>query len=122
MCSSEAGQRTEEAAEGPGASFRAARRTRGLSRGIYGSRRKLAATCRKVSRRARVAWRKRRKVFRKIRTQGNCGPQKELAGAGRKMIRCAGVPRRKGHGRNEQNKDDVAPRSTKRRTLEERER
>jgi hypothetical protein len=91
-----------------------------LSRGICGSR-KLAATCRKVSHRATVAWRKRN-IFRKIRTQGNCGPQKGLAAAGRKIILCAKVSRRKGHRRKERHKDDVAPRSTKGRTLEKRQR
>jgi hypothetical protein len=61
-----------------------------LTRGNCGSRRKLAATCRKVSRRARVAWRKRN-FFRIIRTQGNCGPWKELAAAGRRMIQSTKV-------------------------------
>jgi hypothetical protein len=37
------------------------------TRGNIGSRRKLAAACRKVSRRAKVAWRKK-KLFRKIGT------------------------------------------------------
>jgi hypothetical protein len=40
-----------------------------------GSRRKTAATCTKVSRRAKVAWRKR-KLVRSIGTQENCGPRK----------------------------------------------
>jgi hypothetical protein len=40
-----------------------------LTQGDCGSRRKLVAACRKVSRHARVAWCKR-KVFRKIWTQG----------------------------------------------------
>jgi hypothetical protein len=44
--------------------------TKELTQGDYGSRRKLAAACRKVSRHAKVAWRKRN-AFRKIRTQGN---------------------------------------------------
>jgi hypothetical protein len=57
----------------------------------------LAAACRKVSRRAAVLLRKAN-VFRKIRTKGNCGPQKELAAADRKMTRCAKVAQRKGHG------------------------
>jgi hypothetical protein len=49
-----------------------------LTRGDCGSRRKLAAACRKVSRRAGVAWCKIN-VFRKILTQGNCEPRHELA-------------------------------------------
>jgi hypothetical protein len=55
-----------------------------LTRGDCGSRRKLAAACRKASSRARVAWFKRN-VFRKIRTPGNCGPQKELVAVGKGM-------------------------------------
>jgi hypothetical protein len=55
-----------------------------LTRGIYRSRKKLATACRKVSRRATAAWRKRN-VFRKYRTQGNCDPRQELA-AGRKSL------------------------------------
>jgi hypothetical protein len=46
-----------------------------LIRGDCGSRKKLAATCRKVSRCATVALRKRN-IFRKSRTQANCGPRK----------------------------------------------
>jgi hypothetical protein len=38
---------------------------KGLTRGICGSRRKLTAACRKVSRRARVAWHKRNVVRNK---------------------------------------------------------
>jgi hypothetical protein len=43
-----------------------------LNRGNCGSRKKLAAACRKVSRHATVAWRKR-KLFRKSETRGFCG-------------------------------------------------
>jgi hypothetical protein len=43
------------------------------TRGNRGSRRKLAAACRKVSRPAKVAWRKR-KLVRRSGTQENCGP------------------------------------------------
>jgi hypothetical protein len=51
-----------------------------------GSRRKLAAACRKkVSCHATVAWQKR-KLFRKIGTQENFGPRKELTAAG--MRKC----------------------------------
>jgi hypothetical protein len=46
-----------------------------LNRGICGSREKLAAACRKVSRRATVAWR-RRNVLRQIPTHGSCGLRK----------------------------------------------
>jgi hypothetical protein len=53
-------------------------------RGKSGSRRKSAAACRKVSRRAKVAWRKK-KLVRRIRTQENCEPRKELAVARREM-------------------------------------
>jgi ElaB/YqjD/DUF883 family membrane-anchored ribosome-binding protein len=45
-----------------------------LNRGDCGSRKKLAAACRKASCRATVAWRKRN-VFRKSWTHGNCGPR-----------------------------------------------
>jgi hypothetical protein len=41
------------------------------TRGYIGSRRKLAAACRKVSRRAKVA-RRKRNLFRKIRTLEKC--------------------------------------------------
>jgi hypothetical protein len=53
-----------------------------LTRRDCGSRGLLAAACRKVSRRATVAWRKRY-VSRKIRTQGSCGPRQKLAAARR---------------------------------------
>jgi hypothetical protein len=80
-----------------------------LTRGDCGSRRKLAADCRKVSRRATVA-RHKGNVFRKIRTQGNCGLRKEFAAAGRKMTRCAEMARRREHRLQSQGKDDMAPR------------
>jgi hypothetical protein len=60
------------------------------TRGDCGSLRKLAAACRKVSCRAAVAWCKGN-VFRKIRTQGNYGPQSKVTIAGRRTTRCAGV-------------------------------
>jgi hypothetical protein len=41
---------------------------------------KLVAACRKVSRRATVAWRKRT-IFRDIRIQGNFGPRRKLGTA-----------------------------------------
>jgi hypothetical protein len=71
-----------------------------LNRGICGSRKKLTAACRKVFRRATVAWRKIN-VFRKILTHGNCGLRKAVTAAGMKITRCAG------HRRKGQNKDDV---------------
>jgi hypothetical protein len=45
--------------------------------GNHGARRKSAAACRKVSRRAKVAWRKRNHIMR-IETKINYGPQKRL--------------------------------------------
>jgi DNA-binding protein H-NS len=54
----------------------------------------LAAAWRKVSRRATVAWQKRN-VFIKILTQENCGPQKEVTTAGRKVTHGQGVARSK---------------------------
>jgi hypothetical protein len=56
------------------------------TRGYSGSRRKLAAACRKVSRRAKVAWRKRN-IIRKIRTLEKCGRRKEFAAAGIRTTR-----------------------------------
>jgi phosphoribosylformylglycinamidine (FGAM) synthase-like enzyme len=43
------------------------------TRGNRGSRKKSAPSCRKLSRRAKVAWRKRN-LFRNVQTQRNCGP------------------------------------------------
>jgi hypothetical protein len=85
-----------------------------LTRGNCGSRRKLAAACRKLSRRSAVT-RCKGNVFGGIRTQGNCGPRKELATAGKKITRCARVARYK-----KQNKAVVAPRSPKGRTFAKR--
>jgi hypothetical protein len=59
-----------------------------LTRGDCGSQKKLAAACRKASRRATVAWCKRN-VFRKSWTHGNCGPRK-VAAARKKVTHCAG--------------------------------
>jgi hypothetical protein len=55
-----------------------------LNRGNHGSRRRLAAACRKVSRHATVTWRQRN-LIRQIWTEVNCGPQSTLAAAGRRM-------------------------------------
>jgi hypothetical protein len=60
-----------------------------------GSRRKSAAACRKVSRRAKVAWRKRN-LIRKIRTLVKCERRKEFAAARIRTTRRAKVTRRKG--------------------------
>jgi hypothetical protein len=46
-----------------------------LTRGDCGFRRKLAASCRKASRLAAVA-RRKRSIFEKIWTEENCGPRK----------------------------------------------
>jgi hypothetical protein len=75
-----------------------------LIRGDRGSRKKLAAVCRKASRRAKVAWLKRN-VFRKSRTCGYCGLRKEVAASRKKGTRCAR------HRRKVQNKEKVAQRS-----------
>jgi hypothetical protein len=58
-----------------------------LNRGDHGSRKKLAAACRKASRRATVAWRKRN-VFRKPWTCGYCGLQKEVTTSRKMVTRC----------------------------------
>jgi hypothetical protein len=47
------------------------------------SRRKLAAACRNVSHRTKVAWRKRN-LFRNVQTQRNCGLQKRRTVTGSK--------------------------------------
>jgi hypothetical protein len=85
------------------------------TRGNRGSRRKSAAACRKVSRRAKVAWLKR-KLFRNGQTQGKCGPRKEL-GTGKRLTNRAEVARRKIHGLQRQVKDNGAPRTSTRRTF-----
>jgi hypothetical protein len=64
-----------------------------LTRGDCESRRKLVATCRKVSLRAAVAWH-RRNIFRDIWTQGNCGPWQELGAAGIRVTLRAKLARR----------------------------
>jgi hypothetical protein len=63
------------------------------TQGYCGSRRKSAASCRKVSRCAKMAWRKRN-VFRKIETLEKCGRHKEFAAAGMRTTRYAKVARR----------------------------
>ncbi|PNF25369.1 hypothetical protein B7P43_G10918 [Cryptotermes secundus] len=73
------------------------------TRGSRGPQMKLAVVHRKVSRRATVAWRKRH-IFKKSTTQGNCGPWHELA-ADSNVTSRAGATRRKG--------DPVRRRSTR---------
>jgi hypothetical protein len=65
------------------------------TQGNYGSRRNSAVACRKVFRRAKVAWRKRN-LIRKIRILGKCGRLKEFAAAGIRTVLCSKVARRKG--------------------------
>jgi hypothetical protein len=59
-----------------------------------------------VSRRARVVQRKRN-VFSKILTQGNCGPQKELAANGRMMTNITKVARCREHNRKRYDQKSV---------------
>jgi hypothetical protein len=65
------------------------------TRGYRGSRRKVAASCRKLSGRARVAWQKRNTI-RNIRTLEKCGRRKGFAAAGIRTTRCAKVARHMG--------------------------
>jgi hypothetical protein len=84
-------------------------------RGIFGYRRKLAAACKKVSRRAsvtRLVW----NIWRKILTQGNFGPRNVLAAAGISVIHSAEVPWCREHGLQGEEKDDITPRTPKGRT------
>jgi hypothetical protein len=74
-----------------------------LNRGDRGSRKKLAAACRKASHHATVAWIKRN-VSRKSWTCGNYGLRKEVAASRGKAARCAG------HGREVRSRQKVAPR------------
>jgi hypothetical protein len=69
---------------------------------------KLATACRKVYRRAKVAWR-RRIIFRKSSTQRNCGPRKDVTTAGIKFTHCAGH-------RHMEKKEDNAEQETQKRT------
>jgi hypothetical protein len=66
--------------------------------GNLGFRRKSAAACRKVSRRAKVAWRKIN-LMRKIRIQASRESWKELAVTRREMIHHTKVARCSGHDR-----------------------
>jgi hypothetical protein len=86
-----------------------------LIREDCGSRRKLAAACRKVSRRAKVA-RRKRNVCRKIWTEVNCGSRSTLTAAGRRMTRSAKVAWRRGHKHKRYNRTncDKKPRNDER--------
>jgi hypothetical protein len=66
------------------------------TQGNRGSRRKLAAACRKVSHHAKVAWRKR-KLVRRIGTQENCGPRNEFSPTRIRITHHAKVAWRKGN-------------------------
>jgi C1A family cysteine protease len=66
------------------------------TQGKSGCRRKSAATCRKVSRHAKVAWQKRN-LIRNVQTQMNCGACKKFVATGSKMTHCAKVAWRKGN-------------------------
>jgi hypothetical protein len=57
--------------------------------------------------------RRKRKVLRKIRTEGNCGPRKELAAADRRITHSTKVAQGRGHDR----KDNVAQETRKGRTF-----
>jgi hypothetical protein len=65
-----------------------------LPRSDCGSGKHLAAACRKVSRRATVAWH-RRNLVRRSGTQENCGPLKGFSLTGIRMTRYAKVAWRK---------------------------
>jgi hypothetical protein len=67
-----------------------------LIQGNCGCRRKLAAACRKVSRHATVAWRKRN-LFGRNGTKEYCGSWRIFAAARKGMARCEGVARRGVH-------------------------
>jgi hypothetical protein len=72
-----------------------------LLRSDCGSGKKLAASCRKVSGCATVAWHKRN-LFKIIGTHGNCEPRSKLTATEIKMIRHARVAwRRKNFVRND---------------------
>jgi hypothetical protein len=82
----------------------------------------LATACRKVSRPAKVAWRKRN-LFRKIRILEMCGRRKEFTAARLRMTRCAKVARRKGRsyegpsveqGRRKNKTENIIARRTRR--------
>jgi hypothetical protein len=65
------------------------------TRGNCGSRRKVAAACRKVSRHAKVAGRNRN-LFRNVQTLEKCGWRKEFTVSRIRTTCCKKVTRRKG--------------------------
>jgi hypothetical protein len=56
-------------------------------------------------------------VFRKIWTQENCGPLKELAAAGRRMTHSTKVARRRRRDRKRYDQEDVVHETRKERTF-----
>jgi hypothetical protein len=83
------------------------------TRRYCGSRKRVTVSSRRnVSRRAGVAWRKR-KLCKKIEAHENCGPCKELAAARIKTTRCVKVARGREHWLQKQGKDDIALRIRK---------
>jgi hypothetical protein len=116
----------EDAAVIPVGGLRKRRRDRNLAAGrrqkpkkriqaSFESEKRSAAACKKVSRHATVAWRKRR-VFRRIVTQGICGRRSTLTAAGIRTTRCAKVARGREHGLQRQGKKDTVPTPWKGRT------
>jgi hypothetical protein len=86
-----------------------------LTRGNCGSRRKLAAACRKVPRHVAVVWWKR-KVFRRSGFQGNFGRRKELAIAGIRRTHCAQLVLRKGRSHERTSVEEERRRTKKNQT------
>jgi hypothetical protein len=70
------------------------RKRKERTRGNRGPRRKSAAACRKVSRRAKVTWRKRN-LFRNVRTLEKCGRRKDFSAARIRTTHCAKLAQRK---------------------------
>jgi hypothetical protein len=83
-----------------------------LNRGNCGSRKKLAAACRKVSRHASVAWRKRN-IIRRNGTQEYCGSWRIFAAVGRRNTCIARMVRGKEDGLQKQGEENIAPKSWK---------
>jgi hypothetical protein len=82
------------------------------------SRRRLNIASKKMTRRVTVAWRKRN-IFRRIVTQGNCGLRKRLVVTIKRTTRCAKMARGGKHGLQGQGKGDIAPLTQKQRKEEE---
>jgi hypothetical protein len=77
-----------------------------VTRGECGSRRKLAAACFKLSRRAALA-RRKGNMFGKFRTWGNWGSRSKLAAAGIRMTHSTQVARHREHGLQRQGKKPI---------------